>query len=236
VDHRSLVGLQSRRGATEYLHQFRTLFEVADNLATRIDDVHALRPDALLLHLTNIGTARAGGGAFERPFLLLRLLGSNGLVTRDELFDSDREDMALARFDELAAEQPRPIRRRVRPNAATAIAARMVAAFDARDGDALAALCGEGLELIHHPTGTSWEREGFLFSSRAFFAAQAGTFRLEPLATLGDSLGLCRQSVSASGIGGRKFDVRAHEIEEIALIESNDTGQYHNTAEAAADH
>src|SRR5262249_32817572 len=161
------------------------------------------------------GTARTSGGIVERPVCQLGIFGADGLLTRLEQSEADRPDAALARFDELvlsldeglAAERPRPIRRRVRPNAATAIAAGRGAAFDAHDAAALAAVCGDDCEIIHHPPGTSWEREGFIASSSAFFAAQAGTFRLEPLATLGDSLGLYRQSVSASGIGSRKFDV-----------------------------
>src|SRR5262249_27272898 len=176
---------------------------------SHIEDVLGLRSDALLVRWTNSGTLSGGAGPFERTLLVLWTFGTDGRLTRWEQRDVDHDAEALARFEEfvpssaegLAAERARPTRRPVRLNAATAIGPRMFAAFDAHDADPLAALCGEGCEIIHHPTGTSWEREGFLASSTAFFAAQAGTFRLEPLATLGDSLGLCRQSVSASGIG-----------------------------------
>ena len=55
---------------------------------------------------TNFGTERAGGGAYEQHFLMLLVFGADGLLTRNELFDVDRDDEALARFDELTAEPP----------------------------------------------------------------------------------------------------------------------------------
>src|SRR5205823_2764540 len=64
--------------------------------------------DALLVRRTHAGTDRAGGGAYERVFLALYVFGADGLVTRIEFFDTDREDQALARFDELTAEPATP--------------------------------------------------------------------------------------------------------------------------------
>src|SRR2546422_6341436 len=45
------------------------------------------------------------------------------------------------------------------------------------------------------------------------------------LATLGDSLALCRASTSASGFAGAKFDVGAYQREEIALTEVDAQGR-----------
>src|SRR5205823_6141632 len=100
VDHRTL-GTWSARGAEAFLDHLRAVLGLADDAATRDDDVLALQPDALLVCRTHFGTARAGGGAYERLFLLLHVFGADGLVMRLEFFDSDREDEALARFDEL---------------------------------------------------------------------------------------------------------------------------------------
>ena len=112
----------------------------------RTDDVLVLRSDAFLLRSTNFGVERAGGGAFERPFIQLILFGGEGLLVRVELFDLDHEAEALARLDELTSqvqhsaahpEEPPPSRRRlegrVRPNAATENLARLDAAIVARD-------------------------------------------------------------------------------------------------------
>src|SRR6185503_9585630 len=86
------------------VNALRSLIELADEFANRADDVLGLRPDTSLIRVTNSGTQHIGGGAYERPFLMLWVFGADGLVTRFEQFDSDREDEALARFDELTAE------------------------------------------------------------------------------------------------------------------------------------
>src|SRR5439155_1288824 len=67
----------------------RSLLEVAENLAFRVDDILCLRSDALLIRWTNSGTLRAGGGAYERRLLMLWMYGPDGLLTRYEQFDAD---------------------------------------------------------------------------------------------------------------------------------------------------
>src|SRR5881397_3940357 len=130
VDHRT-VGIGSGRGAEAFREWDRSLLEVAENLAFRVDDILCLRSDALLIRWTNSGTLRAGGGAYERRLLMLWMYGPDGLLTRYEQFDADCDHEALARFEELtprpadvrfAAVPPRAAagrERRVRPNATT---------------------------------------------------------------------------------------------------------------------
>ena len=60
--------------------------------------------------------ARAGGGAYERQFLILWVFGAHGLLTCVEWFDADREEEALARFDEIVDPSASPL-----GNVATAI-------------------------------------------------------------------------------------------------------------------
>src|SRR5205823_12885121 len=235
VDHRTL-GTWSARGAEAFLEHLRALLGLADDAATRDDDVLALQPDALLVRRTHFGTARAGGGAYERLFLLLHVFGADGLVTRLEFFDSDREDEALARFDELTVAPTgarltgAPLRaaekreRRVRPNAATANAARLDAPIAVRDADALPTLLADEYEVVDHTTGVTYDRQGGLSSYRGLLSAQDPTFLHEPLATLGDSLVLCRVSWSGSGLSGGKFDVGAYERVVINLLEVDAQG------------
>jgi len=103
VDHR-ILGTWSGRGAEALLQHYRSLRQVADDITLHDDEVLGLQADALLVRRTNSGTDRAGGGAYERVFLVLFVFGTDGLLTRIEYFDTDREDQALARFDELTAE------------------------------------------------------------------------------------------------------------------------------------
>src|SRR5206468_9662234 len=222
VDHRTL-GTWSARGAEAFLEHLRAVLGLADDTATRDDDVLALQPDALLVRRTQFGTARAGGGAYERLFLLLHVFGADGLVARLEFFDSDCEDEALARFDELTVAPTgarltgAPLRaaekreRRVRPNAATANAARLDAAIAVRDADALPTLTADVCEVVDHTTGATYGRQGSLTTWRTLLSARDPTWRQEPLATLGDSLALFRLWMSASGFAGASFDVGAYE-------------------------
>jgi len=225
VDHR-ILGHWFAHGAEALLRHNRSWLDVADDFAARDDDILALEPNALLSRRTFSGIDRAGGGAFEKQFILLCTFGTDGLVTRTEYFDADRNAEALARFDELttepaavasrAAESPA---RRVRANAATAHVARLDAAIAGRDADALPALLANEVEVINHTTGIDFDRQGALASWYLLLKAENPTSRSEPLATLGDSVALCRWSTSARGYVGRTFDVGAYEQVEIALIE-----------------
>src|SRR5439155_23759384 len=144
VDRRSVIGWGAVRGAEEVLRTLRALLEVAADLSTRIDHILALRPDRFLLRWTNSGTQRVGGGAYERQFLLLWIFGADGLVTRYELFDSDRDAEALARFDELTAAPPAA---RIE-NAATRNGERVRDAWAARDWERFAALFPAGFRMV----------------------------------------------------------------------------------------
>src|SRR5262249_21289708 len=116
----------------------------------RVDDVLGSRPDALLVRWTNFGmvggrskwkTDHAAGGTYERHRLVIWTFGADGLLARWEQFDPDRDDEALARFDELMAAPSRTARRHgrvVRPNAATANAAAIDAVIATRDPRAIA--------------------------------------------------------------------------------------------------
>src|SRR5262249_20483374 len=158
------------------------------------------------------------------------------LVARHEVFALGHEAEALARFDELTA-SPSPARfaapfrpakksiRRVRSNAATANAARVEAAIAVRDFDAIAACLADPCDVIDHPNGATYDREGALAAWRALPSVQDATYREEPLATLGDSLALCRQYASAPGLTGKRLDVGAYEIEQLALIEVDAEGR-----------
>src|SRR5262249_26968521 len=85
ADHRHII-FGSGRGRDAYLRALQALIDVAEVSASRVDDVVALRPDALLVRWMNFGTARIGGGAFERPSLFLWMFSPNGLLSRLEFF------------------------------------------------------------------------------------------------------------------------------------------------------
>src|SRR5262249_31722135 len=100
VDHRPLATFTAR-GAETVLKNWNAWFDIADDLMLELEDVLGAQFDALLVQRTLVGIDRAGGGRFERQFLVLTLYGNDGRMTRVEYFDADRADEALARFDEL---------------------------------------------------------------------------------------------------------------------------------------
>ncbi len=237
IDHRHL-GLPARRGAKEHLDHLRTLFELADDVATRTDDVLALRSDAFLVRRTNFGTERTAGGPFEREFLILSVFGSDGLQTHAEMFDVDRDAEAHARFDELTAE-PRAAsttRRSVRANRATTHADRLNAAIAARDARMVHSLTSDGMHAVLHPTGAVLDGQEVLDWWRLFFEEDRdGGFRVDPVATLGDSLALCRQSWTGSASADAVFDVGPYQRDALALIEGDAEGRIERSEVFAPD-
>jgi class 3 adenylate cyclase/tetratricopeptide (TPR) repeat protein len=234
VDHRTL-GTWSAQGKEAVLEHMRAMRALAEDIVFRDDDILGLRSDALLVSRTHRGTDRAGGGAYERSYFMLLVFDADGLATRLEYFDADRDAEALARFDEVAAEPPALVatpsraavkrERRVRANPATAHLARMEAAAEARDADAFTVLVADDAEMIEHPTGATLGRQGILINLRSTLSARDLTYRFEPLATLGDALALSRHSMSASGLAHGKFDVGAYEREEIGLTQVDSRGR-----------
>ncbi|HEY2388778.1 MAG TPA: nuclear transport factor 2 family protein [Candidatus Binatia bacterium] len=237
VDHRSVgYGMVSYDEArTKLRESFR---ELVDGLRYRVDDVLALDANGFVRKTTASGVWREGGGPFERTVCTFTIFGPDGRVTRHESFDPDREVEVLARFDALTADAAPalPVRRRVRPNAASGTFAALEAAFARRDLDAVDALLGDPLETIEHPTGTTYGREGQLESSRRTMRLPDLDFRIEPLATLGDALCLARRVVTGSGTAGGRFDVGEYEIESIVLNEVDAAGRLTSSEVFAADH
>src|SRR5262249_9841019 len=74
-------------------------------------------------------------------------------------------------------------------------------------------------------TGRTYDRQGLLATWHSLVRAQDATERVEPLATLGDWLALCREWVSGSGGAGRKVGVRPYEIEYVILSEVDTQGR-----------
>jgi tetratricopeptide (TPR) repeat protein len=133
--------------------------------------------------------------------------------------------------------QLQPAPRRVRPNAATANAARLSAILNARDAEGLASVFAEDCQVIDHRFGVTYGREGALRSLHGFMRIAEPQYRYELLATLGDALALCRQSMSASAAAPQitLLDTGAWEVESFALVEVDVGGRRRRTELFAAD-
>jgi hypothetical protein len=168
---------------------------------------------------TNSGTDRVGGGSYERPFLMLIVFGADGLVTRLEWFDPDREAEALARFDELTAERPGP---RIE-NAATRAVDQLQEAWAARDWGRLelfhaAELRAVDRRMIALP---DLDRDRYLEAIRMRFEMSRSRLAFDVLATRGDRLALVR-----SHFEGADRDVGPSETEQLVVGEVDDAGRF----------
>jgi len=239
VDHRRL-GTWNARGSDAIVTQMGSLRAVADDVELRTLEVLALEPEALLLRRMHSGTERVGGGAYERPLLLLLAFGPDGRVVRAELFDDDAEAKALARFAQIVGdtevEPPRSVQRRVRANRVTAAAARFVAAFAARDRAALEVTYALSVTVVDHPTGSTYGHEGAVDSFARMFRMEDACMRHEAIATLGESLGLTLHRMSARGTGGGRFDVGEFERDQVCICEADEHDRFRRVEVFAADH
>ena len=216
IDHRPLA-THSARGVTALLHGLRAWLDLAEETTRRFDDVLGLRSDAILLQLTFSATDRTGGGAFERIFLVLAVFGDDGLMTRVEWFDADREAEALARFDELSRQAP--ARPRIVTTATRSEDACM-RAWEARDPEAFAALFGADFRSIDRRPLMHLEvdREAILAAMRPF--VEMGASRsIELLATRGERLTLHRLCLR-----GSDDLVGPSEVEILQVVEVDASG------------
>ncbi len=97
------------------------------------------------------------------------------------------------------------VRRRVRPNAATAHVARFDALLASRDAEGISRLYADEMVTVHHPTRTEFGREAQLIRLRMLMRAEGVTLGGEVLATLGDSLALRQSSMSLTALGEDDF-------------------------------
>jgi len=224
ADRRTL-GWGASRGPDALRAGRRAVEELVADRSARIDDVLAAQSGALLVRSIHTGTDRNSGGRFERPMLQIAAFDRDGRIAVFEWFDLDREAEALARFEEVVAGPAPPSLRRVRPNAATANAARMDAAVAARDLDAFLALLADGATSVHHQTRTSYQERDSVVAYQMMLSNQSLRFAHEPLATLGDSLALCRSVLSIeSGYYPDGTEVGASDMGSLALLEVDERG------------
>ncbi len=219
IDHRHMSNW-SLRGAKVFLDHLRALHEVADDVDFRWREVLALAPDAVLVRALHRGTEHVGGGAYERPFLSLMVVGADGRFTRIEWFDADRDAEALARFDAVVAVPvPKRPARRVRPNAATRNAERQLAALEQRDDAAMLATYAASMETTHHPTGATYGIAEVLAMFRGLWRGKNLRLASEALGSLGDSLALWRHSYAHDGLEAKFGSVGPVEDDHFVLFE-----------------
>ena len=209
----------------------RTAVDIAAATDALLD--HADARLALAVALRAAGQGEAANAEELRAIELWEAKGATLLAQRARR-DAGCVDQ-VGRAPDDRAEPERPARRRVRANAATANAARLDAAIAARDLDAVANLFADSVELVHRPTGAVYDRHGVLFSLRSLSSAQDMSHRIEPLATLGESLALGCLSTSFSAASEEFAPFGAVEREHLLLFEVDASGRQRQAEFFAAD-
>ncbi len=219
VDRR-ILGYGILRGADAGRELYRAMFEL-ESFTLRFDDVLQAQPDATLFRTTTVGTARDGGGAYERPVLHLCVFGVDGLLARHEVFDCDREAEALARFDELAGRRPPAAASRLVANAATPFRERIDAAWHARDWRGLADLLASDYRFSDRRrlVQVDLDRDGWVEMTRRLGVMRSARAETDVLATRGNRLALWRVSIDVAD-----GDVGPSHVEHLNLHEVNAAG------------
>ena len=209
VDHRT-VGFGSLHGAEEFMAAVRAMVALSERIDWRIDGVLGLRADALLVRNTRSGNQLAGGGEFEIALCELWIFGADGLITRFERFDAERQAEALARFDELVgSEAAAPVAPFA--NVASRWVERMGRSWAARDWDGVLAGISPAIRMDDRRRLMRLEigPEDFLVQFRMLFDQPGSRWHEPLLATRGERLSLHRtifQAEVADGGGPLAFD------------------------------
>ena len=224
IDHR-ILGTWSAHGPDEWRRHWQGQADPAAGVMLRDDDVLALGPAAIALRQTFLGTGLASGGAFENAIISVVTLGADGLVTRTEVFEPEREAEALARFDELclgatAAESPQPF-----ANAASRLLQRGIRCWAARDWDGLLAELSPALRMDDRRRMVRLEigYTDFIAQFRMLFDQPASRWHATLLATRGERLSLHRTSFAAEvAQGGGALELDDH----LSLTEVDGDGRW----------
>jgi class 3 adenylate cyclase/tetratricopeptide (TPR) repeat protein len=224
IDHR-ILGTWSAHGPDEWRRHWQGQADLAAGVMLRDDDVLALGPAAIALRQTFFGTGLASGGAFENAIISVVTLGAEGLVTRTEVFEPEREAEALARFDELcqgatSAEPPQPF-----ANAASRLLQRGIRCWAARDWDGLLAELSPALRMDDRRRMMRLEigYTDFIAQFRMLFDQPASRWHATLLATRGERLSLHRTSFAAEvAEGGGALEADDH----LSLTEVDRDGRW----------
>ena len=87
------------------------------------------------------------------------------------------------------------------------------------------ALIAEDGVAIDHSTGATYDRATSLAYLNSILRTRQLVRRLELLATLDDSLALCRMTATGADAAGDQHDIRAFESEHVILIQADPQGR-----------
>jgi class 3 adenylate cyclase len=133
IDHRRGVAF-APGDAVAYVHAG---WDLDQEISAYIEAVHRLNNVGAVVTLLAYGTSQEG---FHAEWRVVNVLTTDGdMINRSELFDEEDIDAAIAKFEQLSRPAPRL------ENAASRVAERLEACFDARDWVAMAGMLADGI-------------------------------------------------------------------------------------------
>jgi hypothetical protein len=134
IDHRPLVSIEGDLAAS-----LRAVWDITSHFRVYIEAVHRLRELGAVATQVMKGTSQQG---FDAEWRMIGILTVEGrLISRAEVFDEADLDAALARFEELHPQAPRP------ENAASQVEQRFSTYFAARNWDAISELIADDFSM-----------------------------------------------------------------------------------------
>ncbi|OBF93265.1 hypothetical protein A5791_12825 [Mycobacterium sp. 852002-51163_SCH5372311] len=204
VDHRPLPIIEAFSQAA------LRVWDVTPDFGIHIEAVHRLSDFGAVATYQANGTSLEGFDGEWRIALLVTVEGDR--INRCEVFEDADLDAALARFEKLQSEAPRP------ENAATQVAERLRANFAARDWAARAELLAEECSIDDRRrtvnAGNLHGRDADIANMRAIADLGVANIALKTIATRGERLALCRARMS-----GRDQRPEAFYTETLTIIE-----------------
>jgi ketosteroid isomerase-like protein len=194
VNHRRFGGTGTRMTREEYVSWRRSADDLGVYADMRTDHVPRISARAGLHVATSFGTM--DGGAFELPFVSVYTHDGRRFHS-SELFDLERYDEALARYETLAGESGAHF-----ANAATRSYDEFGRCWRARDWAGVVACFAPDARLVDRRaiTGVDLEGDAFFASFRVAFEDPSACWRAELLATRGDRLALYREAIEGENL------------------------------------
>ncbi|OBH88839.1 BTAD domain-containing putative transcriptional regulator [Mycobacterium sp. E2733] len=187
VDRRRVVG----KMGGDLIATLRDTWDITPEFAIHIESVHRLTGLGAVVTLVACGTSPDGFNAEWRIIQLLTVEGD--LIDHSELFDEADLDAALARFDELHAQNRRL------ENAASRVEQRSLTYFAARDWDALAEILSDDISMDDRRhvvnSGLRRGRDAEIASQQAVADVGVMGYTSAVIAIRGERLALSRYSI-----------------------------------------
>lgn len=210
-DHR-LASWGTLRG-DEYFRSIEAMIDLAPDVRVVADHVR-IGARGILIDARWVGTRE--GGRFESAFVMVSEVDDEGRTIRSDLFEPEHLDRAWARFEEISAAAPNPLREIAGRNGAVRAFRAVTDAFRTRDLEAMRARFAPNMvwEDRRPYSQVKGDAELAVASLRTRIEQGASPTRLDVVGAAGDRIGVVRLLWTGESEGGA-FEMEGLEVGEV---------------------